>query len=85
MVKPFSRVLASSLVDFRAMQQQFAAADRLVIHDVAVRVLADVRIHQPRFIARNLAEGFLELDFAVAGSLHLSSSKGKPASRRSDR
>ena len=61
------------LSDFRAMQQQLAPAHRLVIHDVAVRVLADVGVHQPGLVCRDFAEGVLELDLAVAGRLDLGS------------
>ena len=55
------------------MQQKFPAPHRLMIHNIAVRVLADVRIHQPSFISRNFAEGFLELDLPVLGRLDLGS------------
>jgi hypothetical protein len=53
------------------MQQELALADRLVIHDVAVRVLPNVRVTQPSFVSADLTVRVLELDLAVLGRLDL--------------
>jgi hypothetical protein len=52
------------------MQKKFPPSHRLVIHDVAMRVLADVGVHQPSLIFRDLAERVLDLDLAVARGLN---------------
>ncbi len=63
------------IVDFFAMQQQLAAANRLMVHDVAVRVLADVGVAEPRFIAGDFGKGILQLDLAVARSFDFGAGK----------
>lgn len=64
--------------DLGAMEQELAAAHRLVVHDVAMRILPDVGVHQPGFVARYLAERILQLDLAVASGLHLGSTQDQP-------
>src|ERR1035441_8004315 len=59
------------LVDFPPVEQQLAIADGRVVLAVAVRVLADMGVEQPGFVAQDAGVGFLELDFAVLGGLHL--------------
>ncbi len=49
------------------MQQQLAPPGRLVVGPIAVRILADVRVEQPGFIAFNRAVAFLELHLAGFG------------------
>ena len=46
---------SQQFVDFAAVQQQFALADRAVIVPVAVAVLADVGVQQPGFVLFDLA------------------------------
>ena len=44
-----------------------------MIFAIAVRIVADMRVHQPRFITLNFGKAFLELNFTVLGRLNLSS------------
>jgi hypothetical protein len=53
------------------VQQQLAIADRGVVLAVAVRVLADVGVDQPSFIAEYTGVSLFELDLAVFGRLNL--------------
>ena len=61
------------LLDLFAMQQQLTPAHWLVIHDVAVRVLADVGVYKPSLIGGHFTEGILELDFSIPGRFDLGS------------
>ena len=63
--------LREQLVDLGAVQQQLPPPGRFVILAIAVRVLADVRIEQPRFVALHLGEAVLQLNLAALGCLDL--------------
>src|SRR6266851_756785 len=65
--------LALQLLDFTAVQQQLAPPRRLVVGAIAMGVLADVSVEQPRFIVVDRAVGFLELHLAGFGGLHFGS------------
>ncbi len=59
--------LRPQFIDFRAMQQQFALSGRGMIHDVAVRVLADVGVQQPHLVFIDFGVAFFQLNFAAFG------------------
>src|SRR5262249_36280479 len=73
----FFASLAEKLVDFSAMKQQLPPTRRFVVLTVTVRILADMGIEEPNFVARHFSEAVFELDFAVFGGLHFSSSESK--------
>ena len=62
---------AQQFIDLAAVQQQLAVADGRMVLAVAVRILADVGVHEPGLVVLNHGEGFFELDLAVLGGLDL--------------
>src|SRR5579871_3537033 len=70
--------LSEKLVDLAPVQQQLSAADGRVILTIAVGILADVRVIQPRFILVDLGIAFTKLDFAAAGRLDLGPRQDHP-------
>ena len=62
-------------LDLLAMQQQLPFADGLVIHNIAVGVLPDVRVAKPGLVATHFAISVLELNLAVAGGFHFGSAE----------
>src|ERR1700722_11649894 len=59
------------------MQQQLAPPGWLVIFAISMRVLADVSVQQPGFVAGHFGKAVLELDFAVLGRFDLGSGEGQ--------
>ena len=46
-----------------------------MVHDIAMRVLADVEVYQPDFVARDFAEGVLKNNLAVLCGFNLGTGK----------
>ena len=64
--------LGPQLVNLRTVQQQFTLARRRMVHDVAVGVLADVRVQQPHLVIVDFGVAFFQLDFSAFGRFDLS-------------
>ena len=75
--QPFFASAGLEFLDLGTMQQQFAAAGRLVIFAIAVGILADMSIEQPSLIARHLGEAIFQLDPAASGGFHFRSGEGQ--------
>jgi hypothetical protein len=67
----FLACLHLKFFDLFAMEQEFPAADGLMVFAVSVRILADVRIYQPGLIPGHLRVGVLELDLPRFRRLYL--------------
>jgi ferrous iron transport protein B len=59
-----------------AMQQKLSTAHGFVVLPVAVRILADMGVHQPGFVALHICISVFELNSATSGRLHLGSGEG---------
>ena len=67
--------LALKFVDFLPVQKQLSLSHRLVVFPIAVRVLADMRVEQPRFVALDIGVAFFELHLAGLRGLHFRSAE----------
>jgi hypothetical protein len=70
--------LGPQLVDFRTVQQQFALSGRRVVHDIAVRVLADMRVEQPQLVIIHLGIAFFQLDLPAFCRFYFRSGQHDP-------
>jgi hypothetical protein len=77
--EPFFPRFHLQTLNLGAMQQQFAFPHRRVIHNIAVRVLADVRVHQPRLVIGDLRVALLKLHFPGLRRLHFGPCQHQPS------
>ena len=75
-VKPFWRVRAFEFVELVLVQQEFAGAQVLVVHGVAVGEGADVGVEQEAFAVFEQAVGVLEVGLAFADAFDLGAAEG---------
>src|SRR5580693_3552291 len=59
------------------MQQKLAPPGRLMVLTIAMRVMANMCVEQPRLIALHLGKAVFELNTAILGGLDLCASEGE--------
>lgn len=69
--EPLLANLAQQLIDFLPVQQKLTTPHRFVVLAVAMRVLANVSIHEPSFPTYDIGIALFELYLAGTGGLYL--------------
>ena len=59
--------LATELVDFAAVEEEFSLPHRHVVGQVAMGIFRDMGVDDPTFVIANFGEGVLELNFSATG------------------